>query len=87
MLFIIPPPELFNFPLEANQESFITGKVNSFRLAHKMAMVLAVAIVVAKYAAIVRGKDTRVNVRQAIFHNLVPFIPNLFFENGSASFT
>jgi hypothetical protein len=85
MLFILAPPEFFNFSLEADQESFITGKVNSLDFAHKMAMVMVVTVVVAENAAVVGGANSRVDVGQTIFHNLACFVPDLLFENGSAS--
>ena len=49
-----------------------------------MAMVVAMAVVISKDAPVVLNANERVNVREAILHNLATLAPHFFFKHGAA---
>jgi hypothetical protein len=50
-----------------------------------MAMVLIVAVVIAKHPAIVDWANPRINVGQAVLHYFLAGKPNFFFQNRATS--
>jgi hypothetical protein len=75
-----------NFPYEFLCKGLVTYKIDRLHFAHEVAMVKAVAVVVAKYTAIIFRGLPEINVSKAVSDNLAVFKPDLLLQDSPFSF-
>jgi hypothetical protein len=85
--FIFAPPEFFNFLLKAEQEVLIASELDLFDLAHKVAVVVVVTVVISQHTAVIGWANPWVDVGEAVLYNFACLVPNLFLKHGATPST
>lgn len=80
-VFIFLPPELLDFRIEPRGQRFVAYEFERFLPAHKMPVMLAVAIVVTKYSAVIYSADAGVDVGKTVLRDAcLPGLPYFFLQ-------
>jgi hypothetical protein len=85
LFFIFESPQLVDFADESLSQCGVSRKFDCLYFSHKVAVVLIVAVIVAKHASVIRGTSSQVYVGKTVGNNLLIFKPNLLFQKRTLS--
>jgi hypothetical protein len=81
LLFLIfEPPQLMDFTDESLNHGGVSREFDCLYLSHKVAVVVMVAVIVAKNPPIVRGTSSQVDVSKTVTSDLLVFKPDLLLQ-------
>jgi hypothetical protein len=74
-----------DFADESLSQRGVSRKFDCLYFSHKVAVVVIVAVIVAKHASVIRGTSSQVYVSKTVGNNLLIFKPNLLFQKRTLS--